>query len=64
MDFFDIPFLSFLLGDLENQFNETDMLKLAMVEDILDMIENCRTEDTLRQELLEYFDGIEFEVIE
>ena len=58
MDFFE-----FLL-DLENQFNDTDMLKLAIVEDILDMMENCRTEDTLRQELLEYFDGIEFEVIE
>ena len=58
MDFFE-----FLL-DLENQFNDTDILKLAMVEDILDMMENCRTEDTLRQELLEYFDGIEFDVIE
>lgn len=56
MDFFE-----FLL---ENQFDENSLLKLAMVEDILDMMENCRTEDTLRQELLEYFDGIEFEVIE
>lgn len=55
MDFFE-----FLLENIDEDY----LLKMAMVEDILDMIENCRTEDTLRQELLEYFDGIEFDVIE
>lgn len=45
-------------------FEENDILKLELVDDILNMMENCRTEDDLRESLLKYFDNIQFEIID
>lgn len=47
----------------ESDFDEDFDLKLSIVEDILEMMNCCRTEDTLRENLLEYFDDI-FELCE
>ena len=42
----------------DEDFDEDFDLKLSIVEDILEMMNCCRTEDTLREDLLEYFDDI------
>lgn len=42
----------------KSDFDEDFDLKLSIVEDILEMMNCCRTEDTLREDLLEYFDDI------
>lgn len=42
----------------KSDFDEDFDLKLSIVEDILEMMNYCRTEDTLREDLLEYFDDI------
>lgn len=47
----------------ESDFDKDFDLKLSIVEDILEMMNCCRTEDTLRENLLEYFDDI-FELCE
>lgn len=44
--------------------DNSDILKSSIVDDILEMIEYCRTEDDLKEDLLDYFNDIRIEIVE